>query len=327
MDSIQFILSQPSWYLLLFILGLFSITRLSLFLLCSIYTFLLRPSKNLRRYGEWAIVTGPTSGIGQSFAFELARNGMNLILVGRNADKLEQVKLEISGLHETIKIKTVIFDLSGDSATGLERLREAIHGLDVGVLINNAGRAEPSATYFHDADIEAWIKMVRVNLNAVADITHAVLPSLLKKKKGAIVNIGSGSSVVIPSYPLYATYAATKAFVAQFSQSLYVEYRSKGIDVQCQIPLYVVTKMTSGVFKKKRSSLFLPDSDAYARAAIQCIGYDRISMPNIGHFLQWCFVSLLPDFLNDMNMLKSNLKQREILRRRRERKNISASTS
>ncbi|KAJ3696944.1 hypothetical protein LUZ61_000649 [Rhynchospora tenuis] len=327
MDSIQFILSQPSWYLLFFILGILSITRLSLFLLCSIYTFLLRPGKNLHGYGEWAIVTGPTSGIGQSFAFELAKNGMNLILVGRNAEKLDQVKLEISGLHESIKIKTVIFDLSGDSAAGLERLREAIHGLDVGLLINNAGRAEPSATYFHDADIDAWIKMMRVNLDAVVEITHAVLPSMLKKKKGAIVNIGSGSSVVIPSYPLYATYAATKAFVAQFSQSLYVEYRSKGIDVQCQIPLYVATKVTSGFFKKKRSSLFLPDSDAYASAAIRCIGYDRISMPNIGHFLQWCFVSWLPDFLNYWNVLKINVNQREILKRPREKKNISTTTS
>ncbi|KAJ4814415.1 Very-long-chain 3-oxoacyl-CoA reductase 1 [Rhynchospora pubera] len=326
MDSIQFILSQPSWYLLIFILGLLSITRLSLFLLCSIYTFLLRPAKNLHRYGEWAIVTGPTSGIGQSFAFELAKNGMNLVLVGRNAEKLEQVKSEISVLHESTEVKTVVFDLSGDYATGLERLREAIHGLDVGLLINNAGTSEPGATYFHDADIDAWIKIVRVNLIAVAEITHAVLPSMLKKKKGAIVIIGSGSSVVIPSCPLYATYAATKAFVAQFSQSLYVEYRSKGIDVQCQIPLYVATKVTSGFFKKKRSSLFLPDSDAYARAAIRCIGYSRVSMPNIGHFLQWCFLSWLPDFLNHRNVLKINLKQREILRPR-EKKNISTTTS
>ncbi|XP_078173020.1 very-long-chain 3-oxoacyl-CoA reductase 1-like [Carex rostrata] len=323
MNSIEFILSQPLWYLLVFLLGLLSLTRLSVFLLNSIYTFLLRPGKNLHHYGKWAIVTGPTSGIGQSLAFELAKDGMNLILVGRNTDKLEQVKLEICGQYESIKIKTVLFDLSGDFASGIQNLREAIHGLDVGVLVNNAATAEPHAMYFHEADIDSWIKMVRVNLEAVAEITHTVLPLMLKRKKGAIVNIGSGSSVVIPSYPLYATYAATKAFVAQFSQSLYVEYRSQGIDVQCQIPMYVSTKMTSEVFKNKRSSLTLPDSDTYARAAIRCIGYDRISMPTMGHFLQWCVLSLFPDFHINSDMLKSNLKHREIMRKQRERKNIS----
>ena len=123
MNSIEFILSQPLWYLLVFLFGLLSLTRLSVFLLNSIYTFLLRPRKNLHHYGKWAIVTGPTSGIGQSLAFELAKNRMNLVLVGRNADKLEQVKMEICAQYESIKIKTVLFDLSSDLASGIQNLR------------------------------------------------------------------------------------------------------------------------------------------------------------------------------------------------------------
>jgi 17beta-estradiol 17-dehydrogenase / very-long-chain 3-oxoacyl-CoA reductase len=85
-----------------------------------------------------------------------------------------------------------------------------MHELDVGVLVNNAGIAEPSLTYFHEVDIDAWMKMVRVNLEAVAEITHAVLPFMLKRKKGAVVNIGSGSSL-LPSYPLNTIYVSTKA--------------------------------------------------------------------------------------------------------------------
>lgn len=123
MYSIQFLLSLPPWYLLLFLLGLLSLSRLSIFFLNFIYTFLLRPQKNLHRYGKWAVVTGPTSGIGQSLAFELAKNGMNLILVGRNTDKLEQIKMEICGQYESMEIRTVLFDLSGDLTNGVENLR------------------------------------------------------------------------------------------------------------------------------------------------------------------------------------------------------------
>lgn len=89
------------------------------------------------------------------------------------------------------------------------------------MLVNNAGIGEPRMTYFHEADIDALMKMVRVNLEAVVEITRAVLPLMMKRKKGAIVNIGSGSSVVIPSYPLNAIYAATKAYVNYFSGILH----------------------------------------------------------------------------------------------------------
>jgi 17beta-estradiol 17-dehydrogenase / very-long-chain 3-oxoacyl-CoA reductase len=122
MHCIELLLSQPPWFLL-FLLGLLSLTRLSVFFMNLIYIYFLRPQKNLRRYGKWAVVTGPTSGIGQSLAFELAKNGMNLILVGRSIHKLEQVKMEICGQNESIEIKTVVFDLSGDVARGTESLR------------------------------------------------------------------------------------------------------------------------------------------------------------------------------------------------------------
>ncbi|KAJ3675475.1 hypothetical protein LUZ60_004517 [Juncus effusus] len=326
MNPIQYIFSQPSWFLLLIFLGLVSLIKFSLFLISTIYVYLLRPGKNLLRYGKWAIVTGPTSGIGQSLAFELAKNGMNLILVDRYPDKLEQVTSDISALYGSIKIKPVVFDMSGDTESGIKKLREAINGMDVGLLINNAGIAEPSLTYFHEANIEAWIKIMKVNLVAVAKMTHVVLPGMLARKSGAIVNIGSGSAIALPSFPLNAIYTATKAFVAQFSLSLSTEYRTKGIDIQCQIPLYVATKMTSAFVKKKNQSLFnfTPDSDSYARIAVRRIGHDTISMPTFSHFLQWCFVSLVPDFLLNRHMLKANLKQRAIMAIRRERKSNSS---
>ncbi|XP_066368996.1 very-long-chain 3-oxoacyl-CoA reductase 1-like isoform X4 [Miscanthus floridulus] len=117
----------------------------------------------------------------------------------------------------------------------MRRLREVVDGLDVGLLVNNAGVAKPCAVYLHEFDVDAWVKMIRVNLWALTEVTAAVLPGMVARRRGAIVNIGSGSTEAIPSFPLYTIYAATKRHVSQFSRSLYVEYRSKGIHIQCQV--------------------------------------------------------------------------------------------
>ncbi|KAI4973703.1 hypothetical protein ZWY2020_041484 [Hordeum vulgare] len=78
------------------------------------------------------------------------------------------------------------------------RFRQAVHGLEVGLLVNNAGVATPHATYLHEADAEAWVRMIRVNLWAMTDVTAAVLPGMVERRRGAIVNIGSGAAEALP---------------------------------------------------------------------------------------------------------------------------------
>jgi len=92
----------------------------------------------------------------------------------------------------------------------MRRLREVVDGLDVGLLVNNAGVAKPCAVYLHEFDVDPWVKMIRVNLWALTEVTAAVLPGMVARRRGAIVNIGSGSTEAIPSFPLYTIYAATK---------------------------------------------------------------------------------------------------------------------
>ncbi|RVW74309.1 Very-long-chain 3-oxoacyl-CoA reductase 1 [Vitis vinifera] len=113
-------------------------------------------------------------------------------------------------------------------------MEKGIEGLDVGVLINNAGLSYPYAKFFHEVDVELMKSIIKVNVEGATWISRAVLPGMLKKKKGAIVNIGSGSSVAVSSYPLHAIYVATKAYVAMFSKCISLEYRKRGIDIQCQ---------------------------------------------------------------------------------------------
>uniref|UniRef100_A0A453QLH9 Uncharacterized protein n=1 Tax=Aegilops tauschii subsp. strangulata TaxID=200361 RepID=A0A453QLH9_AEGTS len=153
------------------------------------------------------------SGIGRSMSLELARCGLNLIIVGRDPAKLQDIAGTVSKTHGVLT-KTVQFDFSlvstpqGEEAMG--RLRQAVDGLEVGVLVNNAGVATPHATYLHEADAEAWVRMIRVNLLAVTEVTAAVLPGMVERGRGAVVNIGSGAAEALPSYPLYSVYAATK---------------------------------------------------------------------------------------------------------------------
>lgn len=199
------------WLLLLSTLGFIFLLKHSLSLLKWIFATFLRPPKNLKSYGSWALITGATDGIGKAFAHQLAQQGLNLILVSRNYNKLKSTTNKIQAENPNVQITIVEFDFSSNVSTGVRALEKAIDGLEVGVLINNVGITYPTAMYFHEVDEKVWMDIVRVNLEGTTMVTKAVLSGMLKRKKGAIVNISSGAAVVVPSHPLYAIYAATKA--------------------------------------------------------------------------------------------------------------------
>ena len=204
--------TQPFWVPVLVTLGSLSALKISVTFLNWVYVNFLRPPKNLKKhYGSWALVTGPTDGIGKGFAFQLARAGLNLVLVGRNPEKLNDVSDSIQAKYGKTQIKNVVVDFSGDLSEGIKRISEAIEGLDVGVLVNNVGVSYPYARFFHEVDEELLKNLIQINVVGTTKVTQAVLPGMLKRKRGAIVNIGSGAAIVIPSDPLYAVYAATKA--------------------------------------------------------------------------------------------------------------------
>ncbi|KAJ0094388.1 hypothetical protein Patl1_16818 [Pistacia atlantica] len=295
--------TQPRWVLVLFTIGSLSLFKFSFSVFYWVYVSFLRPAKNLKKYGSWAVVTGPTDGIGKGFAFELARKGLNLVLVGRNPDKLKDVSDSIMAKYGKTQIKSVVVDFSGDIDEGVNKIKEGIEGLDVGVLINNVGISYPYARFFHEVDEELLNNLIKVNVEGTTKVTQAVLAGMLKRKKGAIVNLGSGAAIIIPSDPLYSVYAATKAYIDQFSRCLYVEYKKSGIDVQCQVPLYVATKMAS----IKRSSFFVPSTNGYARAAMRWIGYEPRCTPYWPHSLLWSLLNLLPESGIDAWRLKFNL--------------------
>ncbi|KAI3699862.1 hypothetical protein L2E82_44458 [Cichorium intybus] len=285
--------SQPLWIFLLLALAFLSLLKSSFKILKWVFVNFLRPAKNLKKYGSWALVTGPTDGIGKAFAFQLAGKGLNLVLVGRNLAKLNDVSDSIRAKFEQTQIKIVVVDFCCDLDHGIERIKEAIDGLDVGVLINNVGVCYPYARFFHEVDDKLLCDLIKVNVEGTTKVTHVVLSGMIKRKKGAIVNIGSGIAGVMPSSPFYALYAATKAYIDQFSRCIYVEYKKSGIDVQCQVPLNVVTKMST----LERPSFFVASTHDYVRAAIRHIGYEPQCTPYWPHSLFWAFVKILPEYV------------------------------
>ncbi|KAE8811398.1 very-long-chain 3-oxoacyl-CoA reductase 1-like [Hordeum vulgare] len=310
--------AQPAWAQALAAVGLLVASRAAVRLAMWLYAAFLRPAKPLRRrYGAWAVITGPTDGIGRALAFELAAAGLGVVLVGRSPDKLAAVSKELRARHPGAGVRTFVLDFAADGlAANVAALAESIRGLDVGVLINNAGHCYPYARYFHEVDEELTRNLVRLNVEALTRMTHAVLPGMVQRKRGAVVNIGSGAATMLPSDPLYAVYAATKAYVDQFSRSLYVEYRNKGIDVQCQAPWYVATKMAS----IRHASLFAPSPETYARAAVRYIGYEPRCTPYWAHALVWFLITIVPEPIVDKYVLGVSLGIRDKGRAKEARK-------
>ncbi|KAJ1283155.1 hypothetical protein BS78_03G107300 [Paspalum vaginatum] len=308
--------SPPVWFTVLVTVGLYVVVKSTATFLAWLHRAFLRPGRDLaRRYGTWAVVTGATDGIGRAVALELARGGLHLVLVGRNPEKLARVEKEVAAAAPSCKVRSVAFDLAvtGDGARrGVARVAAAVEGRDVGVLVNNAGTTYPCAAYFHEVESPVWEAVVRVNVEAATRITRAVLPVMAARGRGAVVNVGSGSSVALPAFPLYAVYAASKAYIDLFSRSLSVEYKQYGVDVQCQIPMYVATKMSP----VKGDSPFVPSPEEYAKAALRCIGYEARCVPYWRHTVQWSLASLVPDAALNHWRLQIGIRKRNEMKAR-----------
>ena len=234
----------------------------------------LRPAKDLKTYGQWAVVTGATDGIGKAYAFELARKGQSVLLISRTQSKLNATAEELLAKHPGVEVRTLAVDFSSFGAGDPQHanVAAAIDGLDVGVLINNVGMSYPYCQYFHELADDEVAKLLQLNVNSTTFMTRLVLPGMLERGRGAVVNVSSSSGLV-PT-PLLAQYSATKAYTDFLAQSLAAEYAGKGIFFQCQSPLWVTTKLA----KIRRSSLTVPTPKTYAKAAVATIGHDQDSV-------------------------------------------------
>ena len=182
-----------------------------------------------------AVVTGASSGIGEAYAERLAADGWDLLVVARRGEHLNELAVRLNQAH-AVTVRTNQADLSDPGE--VERVGSEIAALPVDILVNNAGLAH----YMPFADLPAAQTAELVDLNVLAPVllTHAVLPGMLDRSHGTIINIASllAFSGAVPGavLPKRAVYAATKSFLVTFSQALAAEVGDHGIQVQVVCP-------------------------------------------------------------------------------------------
>lgn len=188
-------------------------------------------------------ITGATSGIGEATAHQFAGLGYQLILCGRNLEKL----LEVGNLlSKKTKVHTLRFDVRDKEAVA-----EAISSLpkdfsNIDILINNAGNAH-GLDSFQNADLEDWDMMIDINLKGLIYVTKAILPGMIKRKSGHIINIGSTAAKEV--YPNGNVYCASKHAVDALNQALRIDLNKTGIRVGAIHPGLVHTNFSKVRFK------------------------------------------------------------------------------
>ena len=188
---------------------------------------------------KWALITGASSGIGRELAEVFAENGFNLALVARNQERLGIAAEELRAVH---KVQSKVLPVDLRIAEAPARIAETLSGLEISVLVNNAG----FGTYgpFAQSGLSSQTDMMQVNMVALVQLTHLFVKPMLARRTGRILNIAS--TAAFQPGPMVNVYYASKAFVFSFSYALAEELANTGVSVTVLCP-----GMTRTEFQKR----------------------------------------------------------------------------
>ena len=196
----------------------------------------------------FALITGASGGIGYELAKMFAANGHRIALTARSGDRLQEVAAELCA-EGGGEARSYPLDLSVPGAADELVGRLAADGVSVAHLVNNAGFG--SFGSFAEADYDATVQMIHLNITALTALTRLLLPSMLERKHGGILNVAS--TAAFQPGPLMATYYATQAYVLSFSEALREELRGSGVTVTalCPGPTYTGFQDRAQMHKSK----------------------------------------------------------------------------
>lgn len=177
------------------------------------------------QYGPWALIAGASEGIGEAFARQLAGQGINLVLLSRSQKKLDRLQQSLV-VDYRVETKTIAVDLTADDL--LEQVVSATEGIDVGLLIYNAG-AVHGAGYFLDDALDKALGLVALNCRGPVLLAHHFGAAMRERKRGGMIFLSSMAAYAGGAY--IATYAATKSFDIIFAQSLWHEMAQYNVQV------------------------------------------------------------------------------------------------
>ena len=190
--------------------------------------------ENRTTHRGWAIVTGASGGMGAAFTRSLAKRGYSVLAVARRVETLARMAEELK--KDGAFVETLAVDLA--SAEGLKAVVDRAHALgDIELLVNNAGLS--TSGDFLDQSADKEIQSIRVNVEALYTLTRKIVPGMVARKRGGILNVAS--IVAFQAIPYWTTYAATKAFVLAFGEGLAYELRDSGVRVVTVCPGFTKT--------------------------------------------------------------------------------------
>ncbi|KFD70276.1 hypothetical protein M514_09235, partial [Trichuris suis] len=264
---------------------LLSLSALFIYMIGSIlYVYVLARNLGLtvdvRKLGEWAVVTGGTDGIGKCYAIELAKRGLNVLILGLM-------------VAPNVQVDTIEVDFARADLNKYKSIEEKFKTIDIGVLVNNVGMSYVYPEYLHELDLQFLLDLINVNCVSTTLLTQMAINQMLPKKRGAIVNISSSLASFRTAF--LTAYSASKAFIKTFTLSLVREYGNSGIYIQCVSPFYVVSKMS----KIRKPSFFIPLPAVYAKSAVDTIGVTSNTNGILAHSILGSLSSLvLPSIMS-----------------------------
>lgn len=260
-------------------LGASVVLYFAMYILREIYRKLTRKAKDVRAYGKWAVVTGATSGIGESFCYELSKRGMNILLISRSEEKLKKVSNQVQEKCPGTQTAYLVRDFCDMSEKTIadfrkklnDKLKELHDDGGVGMLCNCVGVVNDLPTLFHECDEEEVRQILCVNNDGTVLMTRAILPFMMERKSGGIITVSSGSCR--HATPLVSCYSATKAFGHQLTRSIHYEYKEFGIDAISITPYYFI----SNLFKRKKATFMAPFPETLVNETLPLLGYEAES--------------------------------------------------
>lgn len=241
------------------------------------------------------LITGASAGLGEGFARALAAQGEDLILTARRVDRLEALAADLRSAH-AIHVHLFPADLTSPEAPTKLLADIAAAGLPIDQLINNAGFGIQGA--FADGDVAGQLGMIDLNCRALVALTHGVLPQMIARKSGGILNIASVAA--FQPGPWLAVYYASKAFVLSFSEAIHEEVKPHNVRVAALCPGATRTEFAAvaGMSESALFKTFASNADAVVKDGLKALaGNQAVRISGAANTLMAESIRLTPRFL------------------------------
>jgi short-subunit dehydrogenase len=227
------------------------------------------------KYGDWALVTGASSGIGKALARQLAQKGLNLVLVARREHELNELAQE---LYENFQTKTHIVAVDLLKPGAVQALYDEVSTLDIGLVIPAAGIDEMGQ--FLDKEYHSLDRMLKLNIQIPTEIAHVFGQQLATRKRSGMILVSSLFGY--QGIPNFAGYAASKAFILTLGETLNVELAPQGVDVLVLSPGLTDTPFSQSMaINFSKLPMFAQSPETVARIALGALGHKATVVPGL----------------------------------------------